>query len=102
MQKEDGNENLLRSNTRNQRQQIEPRRDIENRGVGDEILAGECGQKWKPCLILSETCSCVQQAQVAATSQKRVQESSMHTGRNQYHPAIKTHSSAILSGGPGG
>src|SRR6266849_2875888 len=29
-------------------------------------LAGECGQKWKPCPILSETCSCVQQAQVAA------------------------------------
>src|SRR6266498_2443801 len=37
MQKEDGNKNLLRSNTRNQRQQIEPRRDIENRCVRDKI-----------------------------------------------------------------
>src|SRR6266498_1171151 len=37
MQKEDGNQNLLRSNTRNQRQQIEPRCDIENRGVRDKI-----------------------------------------------------------------
>src|SRR5712664_4389102 len=37
MQKEDGNKNLLRSNTRNQRQQIEPRREIENRGVRDKI-----------------------------------------------------------------
>src|SRR6266403_443079 len=37
MQKQDGNKNLLRSNTRNQRQQIEPRRDIENRGVRDKI-----------------------------------------------------------------
>src|SRR5438093_6847277 len=37
MQKEDGNKNLLRPNTRNQRQQIEPRRDIENRGVRDKI-----------------------------------------------------------------
>src|SRR5205823_15134410 len=37
MQKENGNKNLLRSNTRNQRQQIEPRRDIENRRVRDKI-----------------------------------------------------------------
>src|SRR5438132_10850237 len=37
MQKEDGNKNLLRSNTRNQRQQIQPRRDIENRRVRDKI-----------------------------------------------------------------
>src|SRR5438309_9300410 len=37
MQKEDGNKNLLRSNTRNQRQQIQTRRDIENRGVRDKI-----------------------------------------------------------------
>src|SRR6266403_1049743 len=37
MQKEDGNKNLLWSNTRNQRQQIQPRRDIENRGVRDKI-----------------------------------------------------------------
>src|SRR6266851_8435266 len=37
MQKEDGNKNLLRSNTRNQGQQIEPRCDIENRGVRDKI-----------------------------------------------------------------
>src|SRR6266487_4671233 len=37
MQEEDGNKNLLRSHPRNQRQQIEPRRDIENRGVRDKI-----------------------------------------------------------------
>src|SRR6266480_2988015 len=37
MQKEDGNKNLLRSNTRNQRQQIKPRREIENRRVRDKI-----------------------------------------------------------------
>src|SRR6266700_3476655 len=37
MQKEDGNKNLLRSNTRNQRQQIQPRRDIENHRVRDKI-----------------------------------------------------------------
>src|SRR5438876_10757227 len=37
MQKEDWNKNLLRSNTRNQRQQIQTRRDIENRGVRDKI-----------------------------------------------------------------
>src|SRR5437899_13100831 len=37
MQKEDGNKNLLRSNTRNQRQHIQPRRDIENRCVRDKI-----------------------------------------------------------------
>src|SRR5947209_20587544 len=37
MQKEDGNKNQLRSNTRNQRQQIQPRRDIKNRGVRDKI-----------------------------------------------------------------
>src|SRR6266481_3533649 len=37
MQKEDGNKNLLWSNTRNQRQQIQPRRDIENCGVRYKI-----------------------------------------------------------------
>src|SRR6266550_2889820 len=37
MQKEDLNKNLLRSHPRNQRQQIEPRGDIENRGVRDKI-----------------------------------------------------------------
>ncbi len=37
MQKENGNKNLLRSNTRNQRQQIEPRRHIKNRRVRDKI-----------------------------------------------------------------
>src|SRR5438876_12097909 len=37
MQKENGNKNLLRSNTRNQRQQIEPHGDIENRRVRDKI-----------------------------------------------------------------
>src|SRR2546421_11965181 len=37
MQKEDGNKNALRSNARNQGQQIQPSRNIENRGVQDEI-----------------------------------------------------------------
>src|SRR2546430_17733592 len=37
MPKEDGNKNLLRSNARNQRQKIEPRRDIANRGVRSKI-----------------------------------------------------------------
>src|SRR6266496_1928885 len=37
MQKEDGNKNLLRPNTGNQRQQIQPRRDIKNRRVRDKI-----------------------------------------------------------------
>src|SRR5438128_3658217 len=37
MQEEDGNKNLLRWNTRNQRQQVEPRRDIKNRRVRDKI-----------------------------------------------------------------
>src|SRR4030095_12941418 len=37
MQKEDGNKNHLRSNARNQRQQIQPRRDIENHRVRDKI-----------------------------------------------------------------
>src|SRR2546428_13054911 len=37
MQKKDGNKNLSRSNTRNQGQQIQPRREVENRGVRDKI-----------------------------------------------------------------
>src|SRR5438552_14542279 len=37
MKKEDGNKNALRSNARNQGQQIQPSRNIENRGVQDEI-----------------------------------------------------------------
>src|ERR1700745_844028 len=37
MQKQDRNENLLGSNARNQRQQIESRRDIEDHSVRNEI-----------------------------------------------------------------
>src|SRR4029077_14283836 len=37
MQKQDRNQNLLRPNARNQRQQIESRRDIKDRRVGDEV-----------------------------------------------------------------
>src|SRR5439155_26506812 len=37
MQEKDGHKNLLRSNTRNQRQQIQPSRDIKNHGVRDKI-----------------------------------------------------------------
>src|SRR4029077_9896147 len=37
MQKQDRNENLLGSNARNQRQQIESRRDIEDQRVRNEI-----------------------------------------------------------------
>src|SRR6266550_3111486 len=37
MQKENGHENLLRPKARNQRQQIEPRRNVKDRGVSDEI-----------------------------------------------------------------
>src|SRR4030095_12035645 len=37
MQKENRNKNLLRSNAGNQRKQIQPRRDIENRRVRDKI-----------------------------------------------------------------
>ena len=37
MQKKDRNKNLLRSNARNQRQQIKPRRDVEDRRVSDQI-----------------------------------------------------------------
>jgi hypothetical protein len=37
MQKKNGHENLLRPKARNERQQIEPRRNVEDRGVSDEI-----------------------------------------------------------------
>jgi hypothetical protein len=37
MQKQNGHENLLRLNTRNQRQQIQSGRDIEDRRIGDEV-----------------------------------------------------------------
>src|SRR5438552_5518657 len=37
MQKKDGNKNLLRSNTWNQGQQIQPRRDVEDRCTGAQV-----------------------------------------------------------------
>lgn len=50
MQKEDWNKNLLRSKARNQRQQVEPRRDKEDHSVRDKIQGQDSVKnRWHVC-----------------------------------------------------